>query len=223
MLKPQEDAVGQAFSDCLRDRGTNTREIIEFKDGKVSYSGGPEAYLKSFEDWDNNEKRSVHWIKPEVLDIGCGAGRFLLYLQQQNIAATGIDISPLCVRICEERKLQHVYNESLETLDTSKQFASILMMGNNLGMIGSLGRIPWFFRKIDALLTEGGVLIANGHNMDQQIEIRVRYEHYRTPWMDWLLISEETLQMHASRHGFRVLETYRNSDNSNIVFIIGRT
>ncbi|MCK4414566.1 MAG: class I SAM-dependent methyltransferase [Candidatus Eisenbacteria sp.] len=44
-------------------------------------------------------------VRGRILDVGCGAGRSMLYLQQKGRAVTGIDISPLAIEVCRRRHL----------------------------------------------------------------------------------------------------------------------
>ena len=74
-----------------------------------------------------------------VLDVGCGAGRHSLYLQGKGFDVTGIDISPLAIKVCRLRGLHKVKNMSIAEVGKfgPNSFDTIIMMGNNFGLFGS--------------------------------------------------------------------------------------
>jgi len=78
-------------------------------------------------------------VKGRVLDVGCGAGRVGIYLQRyRNLDVTGIDISPLAVRVSRLRGLRKVRLLALEDIDFPRgSFDSVVMFGNNFGLFGS--------------------------------------------------------------------------------------
>jgi len=63
-------------------------------------------YFSTFEEWWLIEKKAMEFVKGKVLDIGCGAGRHSIYLQEKGFDVTGIDISPLAVKVCRLRGLK---------------------------------------------------------------------------------------------------------------------
>jgi 2-polyprenyl-3-methyl-5-hydroxy-6-metoxy-1,4-benzoquinol methylase len=50
-----------------------------------------------------DEKKAIDYAKGRVLDVGCGAGRHILYLQKKGLKVLGIDQSPLAVNMCKLR------------------------------------------------------------------------------------------------------------------------
>jgi 2-polyprenyl-3-methyl-5-hydroxy-6-metoxy-1,4-benzoquinol methylase len=57
------------------------------------------------------------FVKGRVLDIGCGAGRHSLYLQNQGFQVLGIDNSPLAVKVAKLRGLKRVKVMSIEDIN----------------------------------------------------------------------------------------------------------
>jgi hypothetical protein len=75
-LKPEEDAYGQAMLDYLAGRGGY--EVVERDDEHISIGAGPALYFSAFEEWRHVERDAMSHVTGRVLDIGCGAGRFML-------------------------------------------------------------------------------------------------------------------------------------------------
>jgi SAM-dependent methyltransferase len=84
------------------------------------------------------DRQAMAYVQGRVLDIGCGAGRHALYLQGQGFDALGIDNSPLAVEVCRRRGLLRA--QVLPITQVSRalgSFDTILMMGNNFGLVGN--------------------------------------------------------------------------------------
>ena len=91
-MKPEEDAVGQEI--WAYYQGREVFEIWERDDGYIAaYSTEPKRYFLEYDDWALHEKKAMEFVKGEVLDIGCGAGRHSLYLQKRGFDVLGIDSS----------------------------------------------------------------------------------------------------------------------------------
>ena len=84
-----------------------------------------------------------------VLDVGCGAGRVCLHLQEQGHEVIGIDNSPLAVKVARERGVQDARVLSITQASRNKlgQVDTIVMMGNNFGLFASPKRARWLLRR----------------------------------------------------------------------------
>jgi len=60
-------------------------------------------YFRVYEDWPDYEKSALEYVRGRVLDIGCGAGRHALYLQEKNFEVVAVDASPLAVEVARLR------------------------------------------------------------------------------------------------------------------------
>ncbi|MEM3875283.1 MAG: class I SAM-dependent methyltransferase [Candidatus Bathyarchaeia archaeon] len=73
--------------------------------------------------------------------MGCGAGRHSIYLQNNGLDVTGIDISPLAIKICRLRGLRKAEVMSVEEIDFEpNSFDTVIMSGNNFGLLGGSSR-----------------------------------------------------------------------------------
>ena len=206
-LKDYQDACGHEMCDYLA--GKRSFEIVERDDGYFDLSGGAKTYFSEYKDWPLHEKKAIRYIRGRVLDIGCGAGRHLLYLQQKGFDVMGIDISPLAIEICKRRlENENVKVRSITQLTGS--FDTILMLC--FGLFGSADRAKKLLRKIYRMTSKDGRIIAENNDpykteikehldyhklnetrgrMPGQLRIRVRYKKYVTPWFDYLVVSKQ--------------------------------
>jgi 2-polyprenyl-3-methyl-5-hydroxy-6-metoxy-1,4-benzoquinol methylase len=104
--KPQEDAYGRELWDTYK--GIDSIEVVERDDGYIDPSRVlPKQYFSSFDEWDPIEKTTMDQVKGKTLDIGCGAGRHSLYLQEKGFDVVGVDNSPLAIEVCRLRGLKN--------------------------------------------------------------------------------------------------------------------
>jgi SAM-dependent methyltransferase len=136
VLRDNQDAYGRAMLDHLR--GRQAWEIVERDDGYVSIGAGPELYFAEFKNWRPVERQAMRFVRGRVLDVGCGAGRALLHLQERGIDVVGIDNSPAAVRTCRLRGAHVVRVMSVTQIGPGLgTFDTILMLGGNLRLLGT--------------------------------------------------------------------------------------
>jgi len=214
-MRRQEDAFGRMIYDYYRGDRSGA-EIIERDDGYFDASGGPAVYFREYKDWSAHERKAMQLVRGRVLDVGCGAGRNALYLQDRGLDVVGIDVSPLAVKIARKRGVREARRLSVTKVGPRLGvFGTILMMGNNLGLFGSRERARWLLRRFKRLTTDDARIIAESVHvyrtadpdhrayhrfnrergrMGGQIRIRVRYKRYVTPWFDYLFVSQSELR-----------------------------
>ena len=223
-MKNNQDTLGLGMSDWLN--GIRGAEIIERDDGNFELSGGPKVYFAEFKDWPPHEKKAIRYARGRVLDVGCGAGRCMLYLKQNGIDVMGIDTSPLAIKVCKKRGLPNVKQLSVTQVSSKLGiFDTILMYGGNFGLVGNPKRAKWLFKKFYKMTSEKARVIAatldpyktpakehlQYHKLNRQRgwmpgqnRVRVRYKKYATPWFDWLVVSKREMADILSGTGWRV-------------------
>lgn len=232
MLTDRQDAYGHALYDHLLGQGGF--EIVERDDGLFNLSAGPALYFRAYEDWPVSEQKAMEYVEGRVLDIGCGAGRHALYLQGLGHPVTGIDISPLAIKVCQERGLQRAHVLSVTQVSSKIGiFDTILMMGNNFGLLSNSKRARWLLQKFHRMTSESGRIIAQTHDpyqtddpdhlayhelnrkrgrMGGQVRIRIRYKKYVLPWFDYLMVSKSEMQEILAGTGWGLVEWIEDPD-----------
>jgi SAM-dependent methyltransferase len=213
-VKPQEDAHGRVVYDL--HQGIAAVEIVERDDGFIALSPGPSFYLAPYRKWPKHEQAAMRYVHGRVLDVGCSAGRACLYLQGRGQAVVGIDISPLAIKTARLRGVRDARRMAVTKVSARLgQFDTILMLGNNFGVMANPGRARWMLQRFSSITSAGARIVAgsvdpydtsdrdhlNYHRMNKdrgrsggQVRVRVRYGSYCTPWFDWLLVSRRELQ-----------------------------
>src|SRR6266849_2027535 len=97
MRGKNQDAHGRLIYDYFKGRPLGV-EIVEKDDGFIN-SGAGGTYLSQYKDWPDREKSAIRLARGRVLDIGCGAGRHSLFLQEKGLDVTGVDLSPLAIQV----------------------------------------------------------------------------------------------------------------------------
>jgi trans-aconitate methyltransferase len=223
-MKKYQDAYGQTMYDYLQGKGGV--EIIERDDGYFNASGGPAYYLSEYKNWPARQKKAIHYAKGKVLDIGCGAGRHSLYLQEKGLDVLGIDNSPLAIKVCKLRGLRKTRIMSITQISPKLgQFETILMLGNNFGLLANFKRAKVLLKRFCTMTTPRARIIAESYDPHQtddpihlayhklnksrgrmagQVRIRIRYKKSVTLWFDYLLVSKDEMQQILGGTGWKV-------------------
>jgi len=224
MLTDTQDAYGHAMLDHLH--GEPQCEIVERDDGHIDISNGATFYFAPYKEWPASERQAIQLARGRVLDVGCGAGRCALYLQEQGHEVVGIDISPLAVEVCKQRGVRQAF--PLSVTEVSRKlglFDTIVMFGNNLGLLGSERRGRWLLRRFHALTSPDARILGETRDpyatadpdhlayhalnrargrMGGQVRLRVRYRRYATPWFDYLFLAREELDQLIQGTGWHI-------------------
>ena len=239
-MKPEEDAFGQEM--WAYYKGKEVFEIVESSDGYIDVLN-PRVYFSDYEAWHPLEKKAIELVKGRVLDVGCGAGRHSLYLQKKGFDVLGIDISPLAIKVCRLRGVKKAEVKSIENVNFKPEsFDTIIMMGNNFRLFGSLKKARRLLRKLHKMTSKNALIIADTRDpyktdnpahldyhrfnkekgrMGGQVRIRIRFGKHATKWFDYLMVSKEELEEILNGTGWKV-RRFIDSGGSEYVAIIDK-
>jgi SAM-dependent methyltransferase len=240
-LKLEEDVTGHML--WAYYQGREVYDVWERDDGYISVES-PKAYFSEYEDWPSHQKKAMEFVKGRVLDIGCGAGRHSLYLQKKGFDIMGIDISPLAVKVCRVKGLKKAEVMSIEEADFKPgSFDTIIMLGNNFSLFGSLKKARRLLKKVRSITSEDALIIAETRDpfatdntayleyyalnrkrgrMSGQLRGRGRFEKYIGRWSDWLMVSKEEMETVIRGTGWKV-RRFIDSEDARYIAIIEKS
>ena len=167
------------------------------------------------------ERKALDMAKGRVLDVGAGSGCHSLVLQEKGIDVTAIDISPLSVETMKERGVKKVFEQDFFALEG--QYDTILMLMNGIGIVGTLERLPEFFKQLDKILAPGGQVLCDSSDISYVFEtedgiielpeymsyygehsFQMQYKDTIGEPFPGLYIDSDTLRERAARNGYAV-------------------
>jgi SAM-dependent methyltransferase len=211
--------------------GRSGEEIVERDNGFFHIGAGPELYFAPFQRWRGHERGAMRWVRGRTLDVGCGAGRVVLHLQDRGMDVVGFDLSPLAIEVCRRRGATNVEVRSISHVGSDMgTFDTIVMLGGNFGLLGSRNRGRRLLRRLASMTNDGARLVAATRDpyvtddeadlaylrrnerrgrMPGQWRIRIRYRDLKTPWFDYLTVSRiemEEMLVGTGWHATRYLD-----------------
>lgn len=222
-MKPERDAYGQEILNCYQ--GNSTYEIAERDDGLIEVSSA-QPYFQEYGNWPEHERVAIQRARGAVLDIGCGAGRVALYLQQRGHQVLAIDNSPLAIKVSRVRGVKRARLLSLLDVETLRgPFNSIVMYGNNFGLFGGMTRARRLLGAMCRITSSDATIIAatsdpyktrdpvhlayqqrnrDRGRMSGQVRLRIRYRQFKGDWFDYLFASAAEVRAIVAKTGWRV-------------------
>ncbi|HEX2505778.1 MAG TPA: class I SAM-dependent methyltransferase [Gaiellaceae bacterium] len=210
-LDKAHDAYGQLLLAVLE--GRDCHEITERDDGFV-YAGDPSEYLAPYRKWPATEKRAFRFVRGHVLDVGCGAGRAALALQEKGLDVVAIDESPLAVEVARRRGVLDA--RALSLADVGPElgvFDTVLILRNNMGLAGTDAAGRHLLERLHTLTSERGRIVTDSvdptrlppeHRRTAGRRIRVRFQSYASPWFRYAMVAPEEVEPLVRGTGWRV-------------------
>lgn len=233
-----KDAFGQAMWACYG--GGKCQYCVERDDGYIDVS--KIDYFAEYRDWPDQQKKAIKLAKGRVLDIGSGAGRHSLYLQKKGLDVTGLDISPLALKVSRLRGLKKTKHLSITEINKFQpnSFDTILMLGNNFGLLENFNKARRLLKTLYKITSPNVLIIAESANvyktnnpfhwqyhklnrkrgrMPGQLKLRIRFEKFTSDWFDYLLVSKKEMREILKGTGWRV-KKFIDSKKAQYIAII---
>ena len=206
------DAFGEALRACQDAGGAPAvaHELIERSDGFLGVTDVARYFP-------TNDDSAFDLATGRVLDIGAGAGRASVVLQERGHDVVALDVSAGATAVCRDRGVKTTFTGSVFDLAAShpEPFDTFLMLGNNLGLLGGPDQAPLFLEALAAMAAPGAHIVGETadpytttdplhldyHDQNRkagrlpgQLRLRVRYRRTVTPWWDYLFCTPGELE-----------------------------
>ena len=231
-MKIHPDTFGLYLTDA--HRGRNVTHIIERDDGHINANpNSTHTYFSSHHDWPQPEQQAIAHAQGTVLDVGCGAGRHSLYLQEQGHRVLAADISPLAAQVAGERGVKHAIVADASTIAPDERIDTILLLGNGLGVFGTPENATAQLTRYHGFTGSEATMIMDtvdphattnpshtayhrrnikNNRLIGQIRLRHRYEVYASPWFDFFMASLDEAHGILEGTGWTIQETIAAGD-----------
>ena len=211
------DPMGRAIADYHKAGTADRLRVFSpmFEEDEIPLA----TLFRRYEDMPLIERKALDMAKGKMLDVGAGAGCHSLVLQQRGVDVTAIDISPLSAATMSERGVRNVREQDFFALEG--KYDTILMLMNGIGIVGTLERMPEFFRHLDNILAPGGQVLCDSSDISYvfededgiveypdtvgyygELSFRMQYKDTIGEPFDWLYIDADTLKVQAARNGY---------------------
>jgi SAM-dependent methyltransferase len=239
------DAFGATLMACYENGATpwSAVEIVERDDGFIDCDDASRYFMPP-DAFGALDRWACAKVSGRILDVGSGAGRASLHLQKLGQSVVALDISPLAAEVCRRRGIQDVVVGTLDDLarDGEGPFDSFLMLGNNLGLLGSATEAPRLLGTMATLATPGAIVVAQGTDpyqtdaavhhgyhaynrsrgrMGGQVRIRVRHRELATDWFDYLFVTLDELALLLTRTRWQIEETQVDGAQYAVILRLG--
>ena len=209
--------MGRAIADYHKTRTADRLRVFSpmFEEDEIPLK----TLFRSYKDMPEIERKALDLAKGKTLDVGAGAGCHSLVLQERGFDVTAIDISPLSVETMKNRGIGKVFEQDFFSL--AGQYDTILMLMNGIGIVGTLERMPRFFKLLDKILAPGGQLLCDSSDISYVFETEegfIEYpdddgyygeQNFQMQYKDtigepfpWLYIDADTLRQVAEENGY---------------------
>lgn len=174
------------------------------------------------------ERPALEMVSGAVLDVGCGAGRHLKWLNAHRVEAHGVDVSPGAIEVCRARgidsaTLYDVMADDALPLTLAPQ--TIVLFGNNVGIGGSFVGSVQMMKNLHRICAKDGLMVLTGINVRQtenpqhlayqernfeagrrrgEIRIALSYGGETGPAFEWYHPEPDEVEELAALSGWRV-------------------
>lgn len=160
------DPLGRAM--LAHHRGESGRLLYrdgsDVRDGTVA-----DFYFSSPESWDRETTAVLERLADHepILDVGCGAGKHLLWWAARDVAAVGVDVSPNAVRTARERGVDAGRLFVADMFDlpfVADSFGAVHAVGTQVGLGRSLAGIHELLWEFARVTGEDGVAVVDNYD-----------------------------------------------------------
>ncbi len=213
---PRRVAAQVPLGTALRDHFQSgiSRPILVRRREEFEYSIESRDFFRLDGRLESLDECALELSRGRVLDVGAGAGRHSLILQERGVDVTAVDLSPLCVEIMRGRGVRDARILDVFHLEeiSSERFDTILFLMQSIGIAGSVFGLERLLHSLDPLLARGGQILLDSSALPgmegatagetRGVEVSFRYRGLRGEVFSWLYIGENALAEATHRVGW---------------------
>lgn len=185
------------------------------------------------------ERDAVGLCRGRVLDLGAGAGRHSLAVQQRGHQVVAVDPLPEAVSIMRDRGVE---DPRLGVLDSvaGERFDTVVMLMHGVGIVGDIHGLGVLLETAYQLLEPGGRLVCDSADLSAvlkdeapelldatnrtgrylgEVEFQLGYRGMIGPPYPWLFVDPTTLACLGSAAGFQV-QIVRRGDRGSYLALL---
>ncbi len=165
----------------------------------------------------------MNYVKGRCLEIGCGSGRIMRYLQDQGVDICGLDIDTYCVQLCRQLGIRDVYVESWKNMEKLGIFDTILLLNRSIGMGGTISGIKSILEKCHSCSSQEGILIFDSREIKTGLtnkesgvlerKLRFKYNNEYSEEFPWIHFSSNIAEKILNDTGWSLSKIIRVNDN----------
>ncbi|MBN1932042.1 MAG: methyltransferase domain-containing protein [Desulfobacterales bacterium] len=193
--------------------GDTLAKIVIYRDDGSRETHLLKNYFSEPSSFSTLEKTALKLCSGRILDVGAGAGRHSLALQEQGRSVYAIDISPEAVEIMSKRGVKNVRCIDIYELEKEK-FDTLLLMMHGVGIVENLLGLSRFLKHVYSLITPNGQILLDSLDMRRtknlvdlayqefiykkgryigENRLQFEYKGIKGPPFGWLHIDPQTL------------------------------
>lgn len=143
---------------------------LVYRDGAAVENGNvADFYFSSSDTWEAETITALERVAGHdpVLDVGCGAGKHLLWFADRDVDAVGIDVSPNAIRTARARGLDSgrlIVGDMFELPFRDGAFGAVHAVGTQLGLGRSLAGIRALLAAFARVTHEDGIAVVDSYD-----------------------------------------------------------
>jgi len=208
------DIFGEALQDQFIKGTTETLWLHNSYDAPEEMP--VDIFFRGPEEMPEIELKALALCRGTVLDAGAGAGSHALWLQQQKLEVTALDISEKATAIMKQRGVKQVLQQDLFSLK-GQQFDTLLLLMNGIGLTGSIAGLQDFLQWSKSLLKKDGQLLFDSSDIAYlyqdiafpqnkyygEVAYQYEYKQQKGKWFNWLYVDQAMLLKLAKEAGWQ--------------------
>ena len=210
------------FGEALRDafQGKQEGDFLVCSDDAKEFPLELSFYLSG--EPERPEVQVLSRVSGRILDLGCGCGRILKYLQDKGLDVTGLDIDPITVEVAEQRGCRQVYAGTPVDLDQYRPFDTILLLDRTLCAMGTPHQITSVLSRCHACSASHAQIIFDSIEVSKELAhpspgimqdtLRFKYKGKVGKPFVRTFFSASVARDLAARTGWELLDTLTRGD-----------